>query len=216
VLLLAQTTARAALSGDAEIQDPEVANVVVRLQECCAPDWSANGPLEEMLGRQRITAPTLPAPRPSVEDDPDLPWWEKTRAVTVGAGDRGGAERTGGVAMPPPPPKPGPHAARPAAPVFTVQPTGAWHGQTGAPTGLGTGPGRPTVPRPMPRPTPSSSQGIGQSVLVAGAIALAAAVLMAMIVGGSGGGSAGAGTAFFLSGLFAFVIALPLLALRNR
>jgi hypothetical protein len=69
----------------------------------------------------------------------------------------------------------------------------------------------------LPRPgAPPSSPGTGQSVLVAGAIALAAAVLMAMIVAGSGGGGGGATTAFFLSGLFAFVIALPLLALRNR
>lgn len=53
----------------ASIQDPELAELTVRLQECCVPGWTATGSLDALL---------VPRVRP---------WWERTRG---GCGDRSG------------------------------------------------------------------------------------------------------------------------------
>ncbi|MDQ2815557.1 MAG: hypothetical protein M3Z75_27850 [Actinomycetota bacterium] len=54
----------------AALRDPQLNELVRRLQECCDPDWVSNRSLEMMLGQQAVTAAPRPVPA-------ELRWWEK-------------------------------------------------------------------------------------------------------------------------------------------
>jgi eukaryotic-like serine/threonine-protein kinase len=71
----------------AAMGDPQVDELVRRLQECCDPDWVSTGSLEMTLDRQAVT----PA-RPSIPVEQR--WWEK-RPVTAGGSAAGGSAVAG-------------------------------------------------------------------------------------------------------------------------
>ena len=70
------------------IEDPAVVDALARLEDCCGPHWVADGPLEELLGREWTpvgTGPTIDppvgeSPRPEARPGPD------PSAVTVAEG----------------------------------------------------------------------------------------------------------------------------------
>jgi len=202
----------------ASIQDPDVAHLVERLQDCCSPRWNAEISLEELLGRQR--AIIQPAP-PPVVDNLDIPWWERAALSAGGA-------RPTGPSMPPPPPKLGPEQRELGTPPPFVGPTftGGWYGQAppfpnaaggpAAPGGYGVGPPPPTVPPPIAPPRSASQADTGTNLAAACGIALLAGIVLAMFVAVAGGGGGGAAAALFIGAIVAFAIALPLLSRRKR
>jgi hypothetical protein len=62
----------------AAMGDPQVDELVRRLQECCDPDWVSTGSLEMTLDRQAVT-PT----RPSIPVEQR--WWEKKPVTAAGS-----------------------------------------------------------------------------------------------------------------------------------
>ena len=68
----------------AAMGDPQVDELVRRLQECCDPDWVATGSLEMTLDRQAVT----PA-RPSIPVEQR--WWEKKPVTAAGSAVAGSA-----------------------------------------------------------------------------------------------------------------------------
>jgi hypothetical protein len=162
----------------AEITDPQVAQAVERLRACCRPGWTADGPMEELLGRERSTP---------VEDRPPAPtgfrivgtapkqWWDPSAEEEP---------------MPAPPPRTEPQPGD-AAGFDTAEPSGGFFG-------VGTNGQQETRPAPAARPsrTPAAA-GIGV------AVALVVALLIAVAGGEPGGVVAGA----VVTGLLAFFIA---------
>ena len=68
----------------AAMGDPQVDELVRRLQECCDPDWVSTGSLEMTLDRQAVT----PA-RPSIPVEQR--WWEKKPVTAAGSAAAGSA-----------------------------------------------------------------------------------------------------------------------------
>ena len=68
----------------AAMGDPQVDELVRRLQECCDPDWVSTGSLEMTLDRQAVT----PA-RPSIPVEQR--WWEKKPVTAAGSAVAGSA-----------------------------------------------------------------------------------------------------------------------------
>ena len=81
----------------AAMGDPQVDELVRRLQECCDLDWASDKSLEMILDQQAVTPPRPPIP---VEQR----WWEKKPVAAEGSLAAG------------PPSRPGPQGAPPAAP----------------------------------------------------------------------------------------------------
>lgn len=195
----------------ASIQDPDVAHVVERLQDCCGPRWNAESSLEELLGRQRTIIQPSPAP---VDDNPDLPWWERA-APSVDAA------RWTGPSMPPPPPKLAPRggATTTPPPFVGATSTGGWYGQAPRFTHAAGGPASPggygVIPPPPGAPPRSAApSSTGTNLLAGCGIALLVGIVLAFFV--TAAGVEGGGAAFFIGALIAFAIALPLLYRRKR
>jgi hypothetical protein len=70
------------------IEDPDVAHVVARLRTCCAPGWTADGPLEALLGRETVVGVRTEAPPPPVfrlpTHVPQENWWESHGRIPAG------------------------------------------------------------------------------------------------------------------------------------
>ena len=81
----------------AAMGDPQVDELVRRLQECCDLDWASDKSLEMILDQQAVTPPRPPIP---VEQR----WWEKRPVAAEGSLAAG------------PPSRPGPQGTPPAAP----------------------------------------------------------------------------------------------------
>jgi hypothetical protein len=76
----------------AAVGDPQVDELVRRLQECCAPDWMSTRSLEMTLGQQAVTPARPPIP---VEQR----WWERKPDAAPGTGASAGPPAAG---SPPP------------------------------------------------------------------------------------------------------------------
>ena len=85
----------------ASLGDPQVDELVRRLQECCDPNWVSTKSLEMTLDQQAVTPARQPIP---VEQR----WWEKKPVAVAGSADDGPASR--------PRPPGTPSAAPPATP----------------------------------------------------------------------------------------------------
>jgi hypothetical protein len=149
----------------AAMGDPQVDELVRRLQECCDPDWVSTGSLEMTLDRQAAT----PA-RPSIPVEQR--WWEKkpvaaagSASAVAGSAAEGSASRpwpqaaaqaeTAKIAarsLPAPPPLSAPLGLAGTGPMPQLS-------QTMAPPGAPSGgpPGSASArapPQPVPRPAP--------------------------------------------------------------
>ena len=84
----------------AALGDPQVDELVRRLQECCDPDWVSSKSLEMTLDQQAVTPARQPIP---VEQR----WWERKPIAAAGAAAEGApaagaaARRAGSAARPP-------------------------------------------------------------------------------------------------------------------
>ncbi len=75
----------------AAMGDPQVDELVRRLQECCDPDWVSTKSLEMTLDQQAVTPARQPIPA-------EQRWWEKKPVAVPGSAVRGSAVR--GYAVP--------------------------------------------------------------------------------------------------------------------
>ena len=115
----------------AAMGDPQVDELVRRLQECCDPDWVSTGSLEMTLDRQAVT-PT----RPSIPVEQR--WWEKKPVTAAGSPVAGSA--VAGSPADGPAPRPRPQAAQAETAKIAARPLPA-PPPLSAPLGLaGTGP----------------------------------------------------------------------------
>jgi hypothetical protein len=97
----------------AAMGDPQVDELVRRLQECCDPDWVSNKSLEMTLDQQAVTPARQPIP---VEQR----WWEKKPVTAAGAAAEP-ASQPWPQRTPPPTPPAIPAAATAAAQAETAK-----------------------------------------------------------------------------------------------
>ncbi len=72
----------------AAMGDPQVDELVRRLQECCDPDWVSTKSLEMTLDQQAVTPARQPIPA-------EQRWWEKKPVAAAGSAVAGSAVRAG-------------------------------------------------------------------------------------------------------------------------
>ena len=136
----------------AALGDPQVDELVRRLQECCDPDWVSSKSLEMTLDQQAVTLARQPIP---VEQR----WWERKPIAAAGAAGAAGASGAAGApaagaAASGPALRPGPPGTPSAAPPATPAAAASSLGPPGsAPFGsapLGSAPAGPALPGAAP------------------------------------------------------------------
>ncbi len=142
----------------AAMGDPQVSELVRRLQECCDPDWMSTKSLEMTLDQQAVTPARQPIP---VEQR----WWEKKPAVAAGSPVAAGSAAA-------------PVAGSAAAPV-----AGSAAGPASPPWSLGTpsaaSPATPAAASSSPASSSAASSSQGPSSAAATGAAQAATARIA-------------------------------------
>jgi hypothetical protein len=177
----------------AALRDPQLNELVRRLQECCDPDWVSNQSLEMTLDRQPVTAAPPPIPA-------ELRWWEKQSASPAGPAAEAPTQllprlqrpqvpprtaQAASAALPAPPPLSAPLGVAGTGPMpqlrQTMAPPGAtwWSGPAQPPVQT---PVQPPVQTPPPPPAPVDKVRQDQTV---GAVSLGLGLVL--LIGGAGG-----------------------------
>jgi hypothetical protein len=171
-----------------EIADHEVVEAVERLRTCCRPGWNADGPMETLLGRERIP-PAQPRPEQKGQPGPGEfrisgtapnEWWE----IATGT-------------MPTPPPRSTPQAGQ-ATRFDGAKPTGAFFGQAAD----ASEPPEPTPPPPNRTP---AAAGLGAGL----------GILMFILIAAASGDPGGAVFSGLVIGVIAFFVARAVLSQRR-
>ncbi|MGD9531519.1 hypothetical protein [Pseudonocardia sp.] len=168
------------------IEDPEVAHVVARLRSCCVAGWSADGPLEELLGREHVSRPLRTETRtpPLFQLPPGGPrddWWITAEPIPMAeAGNRQVST-------------PDPDDDRPLFPGVSTS--------TGSASEAPKDGHRPTTGSATSRP------GSDRKPAATALVALAAIVLVVCLILAAGGESGAAVTVLLIGGLVTVLVA---------
>ncbi len=134
----------------AAMGDPQVDELVRRLQECCDPDWVPDKSLEMVLDQRAVTPARSPIPV-------DQRWWEKKPLAAAGSAAEAGSVATAG-----PPSRPRPQGAPSASP-SAAAPSGArpLGSASRTPASPAPAPSRAALPAPPPLSAPLGQAGTG-------------------------------------------------------
>ena len=197
----------------AALRDPQLNELVRRLQECCDPDWVSNQSLEMTLDLQAVTPAQPPIPV-------ELRWWEKQPVAPASpagpaaeaptqlwprgpqspqvpppqaAADQAAADQAAAAqvaapqvaaaALPAPPPLSAPLGVAGTGPMPQLRQTMAPPGATWW-SGPGSGAARTPPQAPVPSPPPAPVDKVRQGQAI-GALSLGLGIVL--LIGGAGG-----------------------------